>query len=288
MSLLKFYGTVALLPLAVKTLSVPHTIWKKYSVGKQAGWEPNEALVNLARLSLSKPEELPYRICPNSFYTLVPTLHQGHLSVDSKKEADEVFRTIEALAGLSAGAAAAAIPIARWFGSCFANAGLGTCAKLGVEDLFTLSGLQLLAGAYLVSQIAKRFLIAPVIIMLSQDNFLPQRTLLISEEYTKMLHALNNNLEKPHDDRAFIEAAEIARQFLRLSPLIAKELHQSLALDTDKAKELIIPLETACRQILAKQKLENDSRTLLPLPAAPQTPPLESSPPQTAAPAEMP
>ena len=256
MSLLKFYATFPILVIAGTVLSIPFKMWKRHSVGKSA-WSPKEAMENLARLSQSTPEELSHHICPKALYRLVPFLHQGQLGVETQKEADAIFDNMIEIGSIGVGTAAAMIPIAKWFGICLSNAGLGTCAKLGVEDLFSLSGVQLLAGAYLISQIAKHFFIAPVINVLGRDGLVPHRTLLISNEYTILLKALNEAYDLPHNDPKSIEAAQIAKQFLRLSPHIAKELHDSLALDNDKAKELIIPLQTACRQIMAKQALEN-------------------------------
>jgi hypothetical protein len=136
------------------------------------------------------------------------------------------------------------------------NAGLGTCAKLGIEDLLSLSGFQLILGAYLISRIAKFLILPSFIRILTQDTSLPDRIFLISEMNAKMTKALNEAMEKLPTDPQFVKAALIAKQFLRLSPHIVQEMHDSLAIDHDQAQEILIKLQTACRQILAKQALD--------------------------------
>lgn len=257
MSLLRLYGTLAVLPVGIALATAPYRIWKWMRAGKQkTEWHPKEAMKNFALLSQAKPEELSARICPKQFYNFLPYLHQGNLGMETRKETETRLSEISDIGAAAVGVVAAAIPVVKYFNTCLSNADAGTCVKIGFEDLYSLSGVQLIAGAYLIAVLAKALLIQPVISMIATDSYQDSRLLLLSIEYKKMLDALNEVLSKSQDDPKFIEAAQVAKQFLRLLPSIEKEIHISLALDTDKVKALLLPLKTACRQILIQQQLK--------------------------------
>jgi len=252
MSLLKFYGIIPLLPLAISLGTLPYRIWKSYRTPKQTEWKPNQAMVNFALLCSAKPEELYYRICPKSMYGMLPYLHQGNIGAENKKDADAAIGTFIEAASIATGVVAAGIPIIRYFNDCLAHQSVGTCVKEGVADVLSYAGLPLIAGGYLVSRIAKKFFIAPVMSILAADHYQQMRIVLLNAEYQKMLFSLNQILDMPADDPKFIQTTQLAKQFLRMAPHIENEIHTSLGIDRLEAKSLLMPLQTACRQILIK------------------------------------
>ncbi len=253
MSLLKFYGTLPLIPLAIGLGIMPYRMWKAWRVPKIVAWKPNETMLNFALLCIAKPEELPHRICPKSIRSLVPYIHQGVIGVENEKEADAVFETVVETASIAAGVCIAGIPIAKYFSACLSEQGLATCAKEGAVDLVSYAGLPLLAGCYLAYRIAKGFFIAPIVSVLTKDAYQGTRIALLATEYKKILVALNEILDLPPEDPKFKATAQLAKQFLRLFPHIENEIHTSLGLDRPQAKHLLMHLQTACRHILVKQ-----------------------------------
>jgi hypothetical protein len=252
MSLLKFYGTLPLIPLAVTLGMAPYRMWKAWRAPKQVEWKPNETMMNFALLCLAKPEEFPHRICPKSIRSFVPYLHQGVIGVETKQEADAAFETVVETISLAAGVCVAGIPIAKYFSACLSTQGFGICAKEGAADLVSYAGLPLIAGCYLAYRIAKGFFISPIVAVLIQDPYQATRMNLLDTEYKKILVSLNEILALPPEDPKFVHTAPLAKQFLRLSPHIENEIHQSLGLDRQQAKALLMPLQTACRHILVK------------------------------------
>jgi len=253
MSLLKFYGTIPLIPLAINLGMMPYHMWKAWRAPKKVEWKPNETMLNFALLCIAKPEELPHRICPKSMHSFVPYLHQGVIGAENKKEADAAFETFVETASIAAGVCIAGIPIAKYFSACLSKQGLATCAKEGAADLVSYAGLPLIAGCYLAYRIAKGFFIAPIVSVLTRDAYQDTRMDLLAAEYKKILVALNVILDLPPGDPKFVQTAPLAKQFLRLLPHIENEIHKSLALDRQQAKDLLMPLQTACRHILVKQ-----------------------------------
>jgi len=254
MSLLKFYGAIPLVSLAYQAVRIPYAKWKTWRT-KEPEWDEKNALPNFIHLSQStSSEQLMSRIAPKRISNLTPYLHQGHLGVESQEESDKAVQDIIQIGGLVSGGAAFFLPILRYFSRCLANDSFAACAKNGAEDLFSYSTLPLLAGAFLVSQATQIFFFAPLIGSLSADMMQPQRQLLLKVEYKKMEKALAEALDRPADDPFFSTVADAARKFLRLAPQIEKEIHSHLSIDAEFAKELLLPLQVACRQIAAKAK----------------------------------
>lgn len=273
MSLLKVYTTLVFSPLIFSAVTLPYRAYKYFNTKKDNGeWNPQDYLQTFSNLSQVKnPTELPARIAPLHLSKSRPYIHQGVLGVDSQQEADERIGILTETLSLGAGVVCASIPIVSFFNRCLESTDLGVCAQTTGQDLITYAGLPLLAGAYLISHFVKAFFIGPVLLNVSQnslDNHLVFKQL--SDEYKKMLTALNLILDKPADDPKFIETAKLAKQFLRLSPEIEQELHNSLALDRAQAKELLLPIRVACRQFLIKASLNP-----IPLPAPVAAPSLE-------------
>lgn len=252
MSLIRSFYTYIILPSAVIG-----TVWGtrrllKYQASSAVKWDLKNPLQNLKNMAQAKPEEIAPRIAPLHLFNMSPLISQGFLGVENKKEAETSVNTCKDIAGLGVGLVVATIPVIRFFHGCLDHASVGVCAKTSVEDLFSYSAVPLLAGAYLVSQVAKVFIINPLFTNFARDPNQKIRFQFLSLEYTKMLTLLNIILDKPSDDPEFKKIVPIVEQFLRISPIIENELHSALSFDRDQAKELLIPLQTACRQILVK------------------------------------
>lgn len=252
MSLLKFYGLLPLIPFAIGLSTAPYRLWKSYRAKKSVEWAQGQPpLVNFALLGTAKPDELQGRICPKILYSYVPYLHQGNIGADSEKEAEARIATFVEVSSIGTGIGVAAIPIMKYFSDCLTHQGLGTCSKEGAADFFSYAGIPLIAGAYLVSRIAKNFFIVPTITILT-DGHQSIRILVLNEEYKKMALFLHQILDLPADDPKSIHTAQLAKRFLRIVPEIENEIHTSLAIDRKQAKNILIPVVTACRLLLAK------------------------------------
>lgn len=252
MSLLKFYGALPILSVTYELTSFAYQKMKYWILPKQPEWDEKFGWQNFKLISQSKPEELQYRVCPKNISRLSPYLHQGNLGFDTKAECDAAIGNTMQLVGLALGAGTFLLPVARYFTSCLSQGSLGACVKSGIEDLLSFSGLRLFVGAYLISSFAN-FIIFPAVAPLIADPLPQERLRLLGVEYGKMLKALHKVLDLPADDPKFIETAELAKQFLRLSPRIEEELHRSVAMDTQEAKDVLQLLKNACQQILVKQ-----------------------------------
>ncbi len=252
MSLLKFYGALPILSVTYGLTSFAYQKMKYWILPKQPEWDEKFAWQNFKLISQSKPEEIQYRVCPKNISRLSPYLHQGNLGFDTKAECDAAIDSTMQLVGLALGAGAFLLPVARYFTSCLSQGSLGVCVKSGIEDLFSFSGLRLFVGAYLISIFAN-FIIFPAVAPLIVDPLPQERLRLLAVEYGKMLKALHEVLDLPANDPKFIETAELAKLFLRLSPHIEQEIHKSAAMDTHEAQSIMLLLKNVCRQILVKQ-----------------------------------
>lgn len=265
MSLLKFYSALSLVPFTINALRYPYEKWKYWNMPKEPEWDTKTALANFAHLSQSTPENLHYKICSKNIVNMAPYLHQGHLGLETKEEADAAIETIVDIGGLAAGLSAILIPVVMEFSNCHSNNSLGVCTKASAEDLLTFSGLRLLTAAYLVSALARIFFIRPTINTLARDPFPNMRVLLIAAEYGQMLGALTLVLEKPDHDPQFLETVKHAKQFLKLLPQIEQEIHRSVAIDKPEVKKILYVITVTCKQIVLK---------------ATAAPPLPSEPPK--------
>ncbi len=246
---MQLHFSLPLLSLSFHALSFPYRKWKMYQIEKKSDWNAKDSLANFIYLSQAKPEELPLRICPKQYFNILPLL-RGRLSASNNISAflAKIAECTSAFFGISI----PAIHIAKRFSSCLSNAPFGTCSKEMIDALFSLSGIQLLIQAFLISQIVKHLWIQPILEIVAGDPFVEHRTKLLSKEYRNMLLALSEVLDQPRDDPKLMAVVSVAKKFLSLSPQIVKEMENSLALNIEQAKELILPLQIACRQILAK------------------------------------
>jgi hypothetical protein len=257
MSLLKYYSALYSIALVHQLGKYPYAALKSALVAKEPEWDEKLALQNFKLICQAKPEELQKRICPKSVSQLTPFFHQGNLGFASKAECDAAIMKYWSFGNLAIGAAAFLLPVVRYFSSCLAQNGVGTCAESAVQDLVTFSGLKLFVGAFLISQFASAFLIAPVLVPLTNDPppFIVERIRLLGLEYNKILIGLHGVLDLPAEDPKFIETALLAKQFIHLSPQIEQALHKTCALDPAFAEGVLLVLKTACRNILVKQSL---------------------------------
>jgi hypothetical protein len=250
MSITRTFYTFLLLPIPITLAASAYRRWGPSS--SKIKWDPKNVLQNFKNISQAKPEELYARVSPRQLLGLLPVVTQKMLGAENKKEAEQTVNTIKDVSGLCVGLAVATVPVIRFFSKCLEHANAAVCIKSSVDDLLSYSAIPLLAGAYLVSQVAKTFIINPLCGSLAKDPHQPMRLKLLSLEYEKMLTALNVVLEKPAEDPQFKETIVLVEQFLRISPHLINELHGSLSLDKDQATALILPLQTACRQFLIK------------------------------------
>jgi hypothetical protein len=218
-------------------------------------WDPKNALQNFINMCQSEPKTLFARVSPLNLISMTPLIHQGMLGVENKKEAAAAVNTWSNIAGAGIGLTVATIPVIRFFTKCLQSASVRTCTETTVNDLLSYSAIPLLAGALLTSLVAKTFIITPLFTRFAQDPTQETRVLWLNQEYKKMLTALNSILDKPANDPKFQETVTLASQFLSLSPHIEETLHTSLSLDREQAKELVLPLQTACLHFQIKHAI---------------------------------
>lgn len=255
MSLMQLYFALPFaLPIASAALAYPYNAWKSWNAPPTPAWDAKDPMVNFARICNTKREALSRSIGPKQIYRQIPTLTQKTLGVKTFTEANAQINAFAEGGALVTGALVAAIPIVKFFGSCLKSADLGTCAATTARDLFSYSSFQLLAGAYLVSRVAKLFVFNMAAVTL-MDISHPMRVAPLYLEYMKIQKALTDILDQPVENTKFQETALLAKQFLRIAPTIEKELHETLSIDRIVAKGLLIPLTTVCRQIDLKNSL---------------------------------
>lgn len=255
MGFLKVYTTIPFLPTAISILRLPVKAWKYCRSQSSITWNQNDPKQNFTQLSQAKSSELSKVICPKQLYDLVPYLHQGHFGFDNQEQMTKAVKDISNIASICTGICIGAIPILRFFNNCCSREGMGVCTQHGVQDFLSISGLPLMVGAYLISKIANSFIFESTLTMFTADTLsYGMRVQALVKEYGEMQKAVENQIEKPADDPEFIATAKLAQQFLRLSPHIERELHESLAIDKNQAKTIILPLQTICRQFVAKAK----------------------------------
>ncbi len=251
MKLIRSFYTLILLPIPILA-GASYLKAQKNKLPSNSKWDFKNYLPNFTNLSQAKPEELKSRICPLHILKLSPVIDQHILGAENAKEAEETVKTWEDILHVGTGLVIASIPIIRFFSTCLENAGAGVCTKAGIRDLLSYSAIPMMCGAYLISDIVRIFVLGPLVKSLTRDVHQPTRMTLLKLEYTRMLTALQQVLDKPADDPQFKETVTIVEQFLRISPQIEKELHETLSLDRSQAQELLLPLRTACRQFLIK------------------------------------
>lgn len=251
MKLIRSYYTLILLPIPI-LVGASYLKAKTNNLPSNIKWDLKNYLSNFTNLSQAKPEELKSRICPLHILKITPIVDQKILGAENKKEAEKIVQAWQDIIRVGTGLAIASVPIIRFFSTCLTHAHSGVCTKASIHDLMSYSAIPIMCGAYLLSGIASSILLDPLVRPLTRDIHQPTRIALITQEYTKMLIALQQVLDKPADDPQFKQIATIVEQFLRISPQIENELHDTLSLDRSQAQELLLPLQTVCRQFLIK------------------------------------
>lgn len=213
----------------------------------------DQVLKSLGKLAEGNPDQLPDRVCTERILRITPLVNCGNLGCEKRAECAAKVSQLAHIAGVAVGLASGAALSAYLFNSCLSAPGatMNFCAEdfranLVVGKLGFALGAAVLCGYYLT-----RTLVYTRLIGLSGDLLPSGRINLLKMEYETLGNGLKEILGRTIDPQEIETLHRLAQKLLGQMPAIQRAICQSASLEKEEAMLVVIPMENACRQVLA-------------------------------------
>jgi len=253
MSILKLSAYVMFGEVAVTLLSTGIYMDARIRSIANEVLQPDQVLKSLGKLAEANPDQLPDRVCSEKILRITPMLNCGNLGCEKRKECESKVSALAHLAGIATGLASGAALSAYLFKSCLSKPGatIGFCVEdfntnLTFGKLGFALGATTICGYYL-----SRFLVFSRLSGMSRDLVPAVRVNLMKADYEALGKGLKDIIGRTVDPQEIATIHRLAQKLLDNMPAIQHAICKSASLEREEAMTVVVPLESACRHVLA-------------------------------------